>query len=947
MKKLHKFLLLTLGLLWLPYLSKAQIVTSNPPFPQETDNITITFNASEGNKGLEDYTGDVYAHTGVITNTSTSSSDWKYVKTNWGVNTPEVKLTRTGNNTYTLEIGNPRTYYGVPEAETILKLAFVFRSATSPYKEAKDVGGTDIFQDIYEPSVNVSLAQPSGTFSFVNESDEVEFLGIGTAPTLEELHLEFWVDGEKVAEDQNDSLKYTSNYYIVVKSPSVEEPRPSGIIDGVNKVNNESVILSLYAPYKEFVYVVGDFNNWEVDPAYQMKKYQVNSDSVHYWLEISGLDSSVEYAFQYFVDGKFFVADPYSEKILDPWNDQWINEKYTAYPNLKPFPVGKADSPVTVFKIEEDEYVWNTEDFERPNKDAVVFYELLIRDFANEATYKTLIDTIGYFKRLGINAIKLMPVSEFDGNDSWGYNPAFHMALDKYYGTKNDFKQFIDSCHANGIAVVMDVVFNHATGLSPLIKLYQNETSGVAADNSIYANAVAKHPFNVFNDLNHASTATNYWMKRVLRHWLEEFKIDGFRFDLSKGHTQNSTTDVGAWGRYDQWRVNHWKDNYNYIESITPGAYVVLEHLGDDSEEKELANYGMLLWGKMTEEYNEATMGWSLSLAKSRFTRAFHVSRGFNTTGLVAYMESHDEERIMYKNNAFGNSSNPDHNAKLLAISTQRTATAAAFLFFIPGPKMMWMFGELGYDISIFADQNGRLPAGSYGSDDRYKTGRKPILWSYYSNADRRKMFNRFSDIIRLRTTNSIFNSIDVNVSLFDTTPLRRLELKNAENTVNVVANFDLTTRDMSFDFPEDGKWYEFFSGDSIDVSDVNATFSMQAAELRIYSKVKFDIEPTDKVVTSNESFHSDLPKSFELNSVYPNPFNPATTIQYSMPSTSNLTIDVIDIMGRQVATLHKGVQVAGVHTLNWDASKAASGIYLIRMQTGSQVFIRKVTLLK
>ena len=99
------------------------------------------------------------------------------------------------------------------------------------------------------------------------------------------------------------------------------------------------------------------------------------------------------------------------------------------------------------------------------------------------------------------------------------------------------------------------------------------------------------------------------------------------------------------------------------------------------------------------------------------------------------------------------------------------------------------------------------------------------------------------------------------------------------------------------------------------------------------------------KVATSVEDDFT--PSGFALLGNYPNPFNPATTIQYSMPSTTNLTIDVIDIMGRQVATLHNGVQVAGVHTLNWDASKAASGIYLIRMQTGSQVFIRKVTLLK
>jgi 1,4-alpha-glucan branching enzyme len=723
--------------------------------------------------------------------------------------------------------------------------------------------------------------------------------------------------------------------------------RPSGIVDGINKVTNQSVILSLYAPYKEFVYVVGDFNNWEVDPAYQMKKHQVNADSVHYWLEISGLDSSIEYAFQYFVDGNIFIADPYSEKILDPWNDQWINEKSERFPNLKPFPVGKADSPVTVFKIDEDEYTWKTQDFERPNKDAVVFYELLIRDFAKEGTYRTLIDTIGYFKRLGVNAIELMPISEFDGNDSWGYNPAFHMALDKYYGSKNELKEFVDSCHANGIAVVVDMVFNHATGLSPLVKLYQDETKGTASANSIYANSVAKHPFSVFNDLNHESSATNYWMKRVLRHWLEEFKLDGFRFDLSKGHTQKSTSDVGAWNTYDQWRINHWKDNYNFIESVTPGAYVILEHLGNDDEERALASAGMMLWGKMTEQYNEASMGWSLTLDKSRFNRAFHITRGFSTTGLVAYMESHDEERLMYKNAAFGNSANPGHNAKLLAISTQRTATTAAFLFFIPGPKMLWMFGELGYDISIFADENGKLPAGSYGSDDRYKTGRKPILWNYTTVEARKKMFNRFSDIIKLRTTNPVFNAVDVNVTINDTRAQRRIQLDHSTNKVNVVANFDISVFDMSFEFPEGGKWYEFFSGDSIDVTDVHATYAMQPAELRIYSKVKFDLEPTDKVVTSNESIHSDLPKTFELNSVYPNPFNPATTIQYSMPSTTNLTIDVIDIMGRQVANLHNGVQVAGVHTLNWDASKAASGIYLIRMQTGSQVFIRKVTLLK
>ena len=85
-----------------------------------------------------------------------------------------------------------------------------------------------------------------------------------------------------------------------------------------------------------------------------------------------------------------------------------------------------------------------------------------LRDFIAAHNYKVLADTLQYLKRLGINAIELMPVNEFEGNNSWGYNTSFHMALDKYYGKAIDFKKFIDLCHQNEIAVILDVVFNHA-----------------------------------------------------------------------------------------------------------------------------------------------------------------------------------------------------------------------------------------------------------------------------------------------------------------------------------------------------------------------------------------------------------------------------------------------------------------------------------------------------
>jgi 1,4-alpha-glucan branching enzyme len=671
-----------------------------------------------------------------------------------------------------------------------------------------------------------------------------------------------------------------------------------------------------------------------------MKRHEVTPDSVHFWLEINNLDPTTEYAFQYWVDAKILTGDPYSEKILDPWNDRWINENYVAYPNLKTYPSEKTETPVTVFQIQEEEYEWKSTNFQRPNADALVFYELLVRDFAEVATYRTLIDSLGYFKRMGINAIKLMPVAEFDGNDSWGYNPAYHMALDKYYGTKNDFKEFIDSCHVNGIAVVLDVVFNHATGLSPLIRMYQDDT-GAPSATSIYAFPSARHPFNVFNDLNHGSSATNYWMKRVIKHWLEEFKIDGFRFDLSKGHYIGNTTNTGVWSSYNQWRINHWKDNYNFIQSVSPGSYVVLEHLANDDEEQALAAHGLLLWGKMTDQYNELTMGWSFSDPKSRVTRSYHASRGFSTTGLVAYMESHDEERIMYKNKMFGNTSVSTHNARNLTVATQRTGTAAAFLFTIPGPKMMWMFGELGYDVSI----NQTSVGGPISESNR--VSRKPILWEYYDDPDRQELYRRFSDLIRLRTKYPIFHDKTSSFRIFETTALRRIELAHGTNKVNIVANFDLTTRDMRFDFPETGTWYEFFSGDTLEVTDTGASYSMLPVELRIYSKEKFDLEPYSKVVTSNEEASSKLPVRHQLYANYPNPFNPTTTIQFDLPRTEMVRLEVFDVLGRQVATLVNGVRNAGSHQVQFNAQGLSSGLYLIRMQSGSFVQIQKAMLIK
>ena len=204
----------------------------------------------------------------------------------------------------------------------------------------------------------------------------------------------------------------------------------------------------------------------------------------------------------------------------------------------------------------------------------MVVYELLVRDFIQNRNYQTLTDSLGYLKRLGINTIELMPITEFSGNDSWGYNPIYYFAPDKAYGTKDALKRFIDAAHKQGIAVVLDIVLNQADYEFSL----REKCTGQATDPLPIVrtfNQQATHPFSVFFDFNHESPDTKAFVDRVCAYWLREFNMDGFRFDLSKGFTQKNTgNDVAAWGAYDASRIAILKRIYDQIRTVDPTAYV-------------------------------------------------------------------------------------------------------------------------------------------------------------------------------------------------------------------------------------------------------------------------------------------------------------------------------------------------------------------------------------
>ena len=232
----------------------------------------------------------------------------------------------------------------------------------------------------------------------------------------------------------------TAINYIMINPEIYDLQRPLGTIDGINYISDTSVTLSLFAPYKEFVYLIGDFNDWKIDTLYYMNRDSVNADSMHWWLTINGLTSGQEYAFQYLIDNELRIADPYTEKILDPWNDHFIQS--STYPNLKPYPHGNTEFIVSILQTSQQPFTWVYSDtFQPPPQKNLVIYETLVRDFIQNHDFQTMIDTLDYFQNLGINAIELMPVNEFGGNISWGYNPAFYFAPDKYYGPAENLKR--------------------------------------------------------------------------------------------------------------------------------------------------------------------------------------------------------------------------------------------------------------------------------------------------------------------------------------------------------------------------------------------------------------------------------------------------------------------------------------------------------------------------
>lgn len=736
-----------------------------PEKPDADEELTIFFKAPSSSE-LYNYTGEVYVHIGIV-----NEGVWQNEPADWDENISKCKMSPVEgeSNAWSIKLIPTIREWFESENIPINKIGVIARSADGNKKGNKD--GADFF--------------------------------------IEEI---------------TDS-KYKAFQPAAVKTASM----PAGLNHGINIIDNSTVTLVLFdkdknGNRKDFAHVIGDFNDWTLSNDEKSQMFRDESSGV-WWITLSNLDPNKEYAFQYYI-GKsggetFRVADPYSRKILDPDNDKYISS--ATYPHLKPYPE-KAIGIVSVFQTKSESYNWQVTDFEIPDRDNLVIYEMLLRDFSETGDINGALGKLDYLESLGVNAIELMPVQEFDGNDSWGYNPAFFFAMDKAYGTDRMYKEFIDECHKRGIAVILDVVYNHATGANPYARMWWDTSNNKTSVENPFFNVNAPHPYSVFHDFNHDAQIDGKFIvrdfvKRNLLFLLEEYNIDGFRFDLTKGFTQKNSTESSA-SNYDASRVAILKEYNNAIKEVNPNAYVILEHFADDREETELSNEGMMVWRNMNWQYGQSAMGYK---DDSGFTRTYYGTVR-PTNSLVSYMESHDEERLAYKQVTWGNGIIKTS----LSARMSQLATNAAFFFTVPGPKMIWQFGELGYDISI--DQNGR-------------TGKKPIKWDYLEVSERNSLLKTYSTLINLRMDHpELFNStatLDwrVTPTFWEQGRFITLSSFGSSKQVVVIANFTNEVITVPYTFPRYGVWYNYMDqSETIDVTSTNLNIDVPANSFKIYS---------------------------------------------------------------------------------------------------------------
>lgn len=926
----------------------ATYTTSPTPTFEGTDALTITVNGSSINETQWGVTNNqLYAWVWAL-DSDNANIPYSGNGTWDNSSTSSLMIYNTANDTYSFTY-NPSVFNFFGSTQ-VAKVGFLIKAKNGTGdKKSQDIvlnvgsfqvtllnditaGGTQIFTSSYTVA-----ARHNGTSSnYVlkrdgNIIDTQNNLAASSGPPS-------YIFSDVNANDFNNytlevtqsGITKTFNFYAIKSITPVALALPSGLLDGINYSSNHTkATIVLNAPFKDFVYVAGSFNNWQPSSNYAMKKDPATGK---FWLEITGLSPEQWYAFQYWVCDDTNVpanspkiiktADPFSTLVLSPFDDSEIIQLgvYPGLPEYNTIATGQ-QREVSVIQTGTNTYRtynWSaaTTNFVKPNFKDLVFYEVLVRDFDANRTYQDLINKISYFKNLNINAIKLMPIMEFEGNLSWGYNTVYHMAPDKRYGTPAKLKEFIDLCHQNGIAVILDIALNHVFGRSPLERMWMLDSNNdgwsdgyprVSSENP-YVNPLDGHSYSVGSDLNHfrePDNLTNTYVLRTLKHWIDEYKIDGYRWDLTKGFTNQCPATVS--GGQDACTNGEHTDRKEKLKfyadqqrTYDPNSLVIFEHLGTGgsrNEELFWASHGIMFWHKMTNEY--------ANLIKGNANGINNVTIPGDNNRAIGYAESHDEERVIYK--AITEAGQTQGN---LTKALKRLSAQGAVHLLVPGPKMIWHFGALGWDKSLWTCTNGNV---SFSNPDCKLDTKPQPQWveNWLTNAQRSVVYNDWAKMNRLKIDNPVFENGQFSWNVSNSSR-PRLDIWTSNTPQTNLSYVIILTNFTDFDsnqggFPYTGNWVNLMDNTTLNVTNTSQTVTIEAGGFRVFG---------NQTPLSNDNFDNNLNAS-----IFPNP-----TANNFYISTNTSEVEIYNIAGQRVKSF------AGNFTLetSFDVSDLKTGVYFV-----------------
>lgn len=507
---------------------------------------------------------------------------------------------------------------------------------------------------------------------------------------------------------------------------------------------------------------------------------------------------------------------------------------------------------------------------------------------------------------------------------SWGYDLNSYFALEPQYGTPYEFKALIDSAHSHGIAVILDVVYNHLNNTGPLWVMQPDISKNPYFKNSSDLR-FNEDPLFFFQDMDHWTTETQEIVYESIKMWIDEYHVDGFRYDFTQGIGWNvNEPEFGILG---------WADK---IHSDYNGKIIqIAEHLPESPA--LILNSGLTGgWHDSfhDEIFDEARFkNTSLADFESKVIdlngypgndTPSSPTRYADRTEPVNANVTHDEQSLIFEMTNYQGVSLDD--------AIKRDKLYATLMFTSLGMPMLWQGME-------FSEARG------WGGGDDEKLSYRPVDWSLANTERGKEHFKYYQALIRHRKENpALYRGTLKKLFKYNTEKVLVWGFEDdiSGKKIMVLSNFKSTAQTITnVPWLDTGKWYSIFDTTSILVQ----LPPLNPFIIDGYTALVYSNKPDSLALSLGTIIKQ--PLKFSLSQNYPNPFNPVTSIVYHLAEQSDVKLIVFDVAGRKVEILINKRQAPGKYEVSFDASHFASGLYFYTVQAGSFIQTRKMLLIK